>query len=540
MRLPLKAFAQPALRRQGSEPMLKHAGLVAGVMVIALLAAAALAFGQFILAALLGAILLAPMSVAIFVRAFGTRHDVLFWGLVLAMFGTSLASSVLQTSLSSISSGLLLLCAPMIALSVLPAMRNSLRIRWVVALLVAFYLIAMLSSIWGRSLLVPAVYTAIMSLKPFLYMGLGAALLWTPTSERVFQWMLRWIWLPLIVLVALQWLAPGAYSAFFTDRDTLAGSNPFVPGVPRAYGTFSHPAVLAAVAGCLALISFVNAMFGRNSLRMLATCAVYLFLVIAAGQRQELAACLIALLVAFAVARWRLSFRALALVAVLAILPVGGVMFLVIPEVVDRELANFGLLPAFGDLSARAVLYNDAVGIANRYWPLGSGFGTFASIGSVRFDQSQFYELGYRTFWWFKSQSYLQDAFWSRYIAETGWLGTAACLMVYAVVLQRLTSWQKLPLVARDVELHRRVVCAIVGMTYLLLVSPTGNAPAEAHGGLFALVYVGIAWNQIRAAQRSGVMTSGAQQAQRASAPSHAGVRKGRVRMAVAGTGERR
>ncbi len=480
-----------------------RAGLLVAVLSIGVFAALALALGQLLLAALLSALLLVPIGFALFVMVLGPRHDLMFWVLVLTLFGSSLVSSVLRINLSSVSTALLLLCVPLVMLSVLPAARTSRPIALILALTASFYVIGLLSSVLGRSQTVPAIYSMLMSVKPFVLLGLGAALTWSSTSDNAFQRLLRWTWLPLVVLVALQWFAPAAYAAVLSDRESLPGDNPFLPGVPRALGLFTHPAVMAAIVGCFALFCFVNALMDkRQRFWMLMLSAVYLALVVAAGQRQELAACLLALVLAFAVSKWRPTFSALLLIAVAAAIPVALVLYQVMPATINNELANFGIGPGYGRLAARAVLYGDSFDIANRYWPLGSGFGTFASVGSVRFDQSQFIDLGYNAFWWFRtSQSYLQDAFWSRYIAETGWLGLIAHLVVYLIVLRQVVSWLRLPVTSSNAKLHRRVVYAIVGLVFLLLVSPSGNVLSEPHGGLMALVFVGVAWQELRAAR---------------------------------------
>ncbi|MEO7854819.1 MAG: hypothetical protein ABIR94_21605, partial [Rubrivivax sp.] len=175
----------------------------------------------------------------------------------------------------------------------------------------------------------------------------------------------------------------------------------------------------------------------------------------------------------------------------------------VIPATIENELRNWGLADSYGGYSARAILYGDAISLANRYWPLGSGLGTFASVGSIRFDQSLFNELGYGAFWWFTARSFLQDAFWSKYIAETGWLGFLAHVGVYLLVLRAVLGWLRSEAASADPELFRRIVFAAVGLVFVIITSPTANALAEVHGALFPLMYVGIAWQQIVAARKA-------------------------------------
>lgn len=85
---------------------------------------------------------------------------------------------------------------------------------------------------------------------------------------------------------------------------------------------------------------------------------------------------------------------------------------------------------------ARSTLFLTSFKIANDYFPLGTGWGTFCSYYAAKeyspvyfsYGISEHPELGVQT------KLYLQDAYWPAVIAETGWLGIVAILGVFLIL----------------------------------------------------------------------------------------------------------
>lgn len=473
--------------------------VTAVLMLVAFFSAAFLGLGQYLYAGAISMPVLVLVGVLLFASVFGWRHDAIFWALVLALFVASLVSSLLRQRFTFLATGLLLVAVPFVAAAWFRFQGRSRHAMPLMVLMVVFYAIGLVSSLVGRSGFVPAVYTAIMSLKPFVLVGLGAALVWSRGTERGFEAIVRWAWLPFLVLGLLQWFAPSVYGAILSDPEATYDRNPFASQFPRALGPFNHPSVMATMAGAFAVFNVAYAAVDqRQVLRRLLTALAYLLVIVLTGQRQEFGAALVMLPVVYALVRWRPTFSAVTIVSLLSVVAVGALLWVVIPDNVERELQNWGFIDGgYGDVSPRSVLYADSIVLAARAFPLGTGFGTFASVGSIRFDQSLFVELGYGAFWWYTHRSFLYDSFWSRYIAETGWFGFAAQVLFYAVAARAVVNWLRDRAVVSDPALFRRAVLAASGLLLVLLISPTSNLLAEAHGSMFPLIYVGVAWRQI-------------------------------------------
>jgi hypothetical protein len=480
------------------------AAVFTGLLLVAFFTAALLGTGQYVLAGVISMPVMLALGLAIFVASLGWRHDGIFWTLVISLFIASLVSSFLRQRFTFVATALLLLAVPFVAAAVLKCRRESSHATALIVILVAFYAVGILSTVTGRSGLVPATYTAVLGIKQFVLVGLGAALIWSPRTERGFEGIVRWAWVPFLTLAALQWFAPSIYGAILSDPESTYDRNPFFSQFPRALGPFNHPSVMATMSGVFAVFNVAYVILDRRRFVFgFVAASAYLTVVVMTGQRQELAATLIVLPLVYALARWRPRFGTFVLVASVSLLAVGMLLYAVIPDNIERELQNWGLMSGQIDQSPRSVLYGDSLRLAAQYWPLGTGFGTFASVGSIRFDQSLFMELGYGAFWWFTQRSFLYDSFWSRFIAETGWFGFGLQLLFYIVTLRAIVGWLRDPIVLQDPMLFRRVVLAASGLILVLLISPTSNALSEAHGALFPLIYIGVAWRQIVAARVS-------------------------------------
>jgi hypothetical protein len=464
---------------------------------IGLFTALLLAIGQRLIAGALAALLLVPIGALLMWRTQGQRHDSFFWLLAASIFLSSLASAITHQSFSFVSTGILLLVSPFLVMNVVRMGGSSMHLRLAWVLLALYYAIGLLSSINGRSHFVAAAYTVVMSTKPFLLVAFGAALSWSDRTDRRFTWLVRWLWLPLLLIALMQWFTPGLYASVLADQEADPENNPLFNGLPRARALFHHPSILAAVSSMFALICLTDALLQRRA-RLALPMLAYGLLLLMSGQRQELAAACAAGPLVWAVSRWRLGLVPLMMGAGSALALLVIALYLINPQAVQLELGNWGLAAGAQAESARAILYSDSMMLADRYWPWGSGFGTFGSVGAVRFDQSLFDAMGYGAFWWFTKRSFLMDAFWAKYIAEVGWLGFAAHVTFYLVIAHALLGWLNGDRVRQDPTALRRCLLALGGLAFVLLASPTAFVLAEPHGGLFALMFLGLAWQRVQ------------------------------------------
>lgn len=74
---------------------------------------------------------------------------------------------------------------------------------------------------------------------------------------------------------------------------------------------------------------------------------------------------------------------------------------------------------------------------ANHYFPLGSGFATFASDQAARNYSPLYFQYGFNTLFGMTPEdgSFLSDTFWPMAIGQFGWIGSALYLYIYVRIL---------------------------------------------------------------------------------------------------------
>lgn len=140
----------------------------------------------------------------------------------------------------------------------------------------------------------------------------------------------------------------------------------------------------------------------------------------------------------------------------------------------------------FDAASARALLMQDGLDIALRFFPLGSGFATFATYMSGAYYSPLYFEYGLNTVWglWPTNPCFVSDSFWPAIIAQFGILGLIA-LVVLLVELFKSIS--------RDAK-RGNVRFAAYGMVplYLLILSTADASFFNFYGPFYALVIASI------------------------------------------------
>lgn len=140
----------------------------------------------------------------------------------------------------------------------------------------------------------------------------------------------------------------------------------------------------------------------------------------------------------------------------------------------------------FDASSVRALLMQDGLDIALRFFPLGSGFATFATYMSGAYYSPLYFEYGLNTVWglWPTNPCFVSDSFWPAVIAQFGILGLIA-LVVLLVELFKSIS--------RDAK-RGNVRFAAYGMVplYLLILSTADASFFNFYGPFYALVIASI------------------------------------------------
>lgn len=94
---------------------------------------------------------------------------------------------------------------------------------------------------------------------------------------------------------------------------------------------------------------------------------------------------------------------------------------------------------------ARAVLTMTGIKVANEYFPLGTGFGTYASY--VAADQYSpvyyMYGISEHSEMGVDRQMFLMDTYWPSVMCEMGWLGVVAIIVMLFVIFMKIQSLYK-------------------------------------------------------------------------------------------------
>lgn len=103
---------------------------------------------------------------------------------------------------------------------------------------------------------------------------------------------------------------------------------------------------------------------------------------------------------------------------------------------------------AFGGAidSARYQLLTKSFEIAKDHFPLGSGFGTFASYYSgVRYSPLyKIYGLSTVNGLSMSNRSFMSDSFWPMILGQTGWLGCIAYIVALAMLFMEIQKLRKI------------------------------------------------------------------------------------------------
>lgn len=121
---------------------------------------------------------------------------------------------------------------------------------------------------------------------------------------------------------------------------------------------------------------------------------------------------------------------------------VAGALALVIGIVTgyDQMAFYFGGKSKYDLNFVREKLLLDSGKIANRFFPLGSGFGTFASNIAAEHWSALYNEYNY------VYGPFLSDSFWPIVVAQTGWFGFGVFVLIVVIYLLRAIRLQKINL----------------------------------------------------------------------------------------------
>lgn len=370
-------------------------------------------------------------------------------------------------------------------------------------LLFSFYMLLLYLLILLISTIMPATYTksytamlyqlmALIKTYLVLAFAFGMSKTYGVKLQDTIYMVGKWLWIPMLIFVLIQFTAPSAFKFIFPFSMVASEETGLFPS--RALGLFESSAYLASFSAFYSILFFSKAVCEisiRKKLYEFFLMGIYLFLVLSAIQRQELAALFIALVFVFVLyKKERILFRA---GASLAIVLLGGVVFLVLfGDMSTKEFESWGGNRYAAISHPRANLYDGAFQIAKDSFPLGSGIGSYAGAGATKFNLELFYKMGFAKLWWFgdKKTDFLMDSYWANPIAEAGFLGACFLLLHYLLLLTALI-WNLMISIngARILWL-----IAAASLLYILLTSSTSPSFIEPRIIFFPFLAIAMAY----------------------------------------------
>ncbi|MFG6448504.1 hypothetical protein ACG0Z6_09655 [Roseateles sp. BYS180W] len=370
-------------------------------------------------------------------------------------------------------------------------LQQSQTFRWSMGALAVFLMLTLISTLFaGRSKYDAGLYQFLSNVKPVLIILVGFAVAEMKGSEGLVWRVVKTLWLPMLLLMVFQWGAPNLYSKVFK-----------FPGVPpveyfgifpsRGMGIFEHPSFASTFGALMSLYCFAVARSDPDRKSQAVVFAVlYFIIMLGGGGRGELISYLFA---AFCIALVGSKGRSLGqmFMIVLVVGIVSSVAYFVYKESFAEEALMWGASASGQIEHPRAQLYDGAIYIANKYWPLGSGLGTYGGAGSFNFDMSMYYELGFNSFWWFAAgENYIMDIYWHNSIAEAGWFGFCALLIHYLLLGFYAAGKFR---AESDVRASALWALAFSGVVFNLLNSLTSPAFQDPRLFFFPAICIGLA-----------------------------------------------
>ena len=361
-------------------------------------------------------------------------------------------------------------------------------LRVLLILLLLHFAFALLSSLLGRSHAVAALWQLQYNLKWPLMFGLGTLLIWNDRVEGVMRKVVGWSWIFIGLALALEIGLYGVHSQIFglnLDRQP----NPFLWAGGRYRGPFSHAGYFAIICALLTVGAIVQLLAGRGRAWGLVA-LIYFAFVLASGQRQELLALALALGLLGAI-RWRDHLPLLLIgIGCLVTLAIAGFIYVgYLP--MQSTLAQWGLVADLSPLSERAIISTNGIAVAQQYFPLGSGLGTYGGAGAQKFDLSLFVDLGFGRYWWFQEGLYILDTYWPCIVAESGFFGAFLVFLFFLVMWSTLfrRAWY-----AFETPVFGLNLLALGSLTLLLGNTPSSPILTDPRGALVFWLIIGAAW----------------------------------------------
>jgi hypothetical protein len=267
----------------------------------------------------------------------------------------------------------------------------------------------------------------------------------------------------------MQWFVKDLYLPLFNVAHIDTELTSYLPAPGRSL--FNHPSILAAVSAFFALYSLVKwLLYAESKTKNLMNFIFSTILLLCSNQRQEIFGFMSCVFIVFMFYRregWAKRLFISSSVMAIAILLFIGIFY----DAFIQEIALWGFSGTQRSHIPRMQMYEGAVSLANSYFPLGSGLGTWGGVGALKYDLSLYYKLRYSVEWWWRERdAYLLDAFWPNPIAEGGFIG--AIFLLFHYILLIIFSLKK-SMDKTLVGIKQHWLLAAVSILFVLMVTPT-------------------------------------------------------------------
>ncbi len=264
-----------------------------------------------------------------------------------------------------------------------------------------------------------------------------------------------------IILMLWQFLLPQFYSLIFS-AGLHKGTALISEGVyiSRGAGIYAHPGQMGIFAGSFTIILFYKQLKTKGLLynKNAAWLAMSFMALILTFSRLEAAATIIGLLAAYLFVfkgqnrlfRFAIWF---CLVSVLTFAIYPSIMFIYANSVGDGFVFSS---------DPRIVFFVKGVEIANDYFPLGSGMGTFGGYVAAIYDSPLYIHYGFQEYYWYRQGNFLADTFWPHILGESGYLGLF-CYTMSLLVIVRIAIKQ-----AKRTSVHRAIPMTVISTMFLI------------------------------------------------------------------------
>lgn len=189
--------------------------------------------------------------------------------------------------------------------------------------------------------------------------------------------------------------------------------NPFFEKFDYRYFTeslqlcFQHPTYLAAVCMTCMVVLMCNMKYDQKNMKYIIMLAVIIGLTF---RSKAIGSLLVVFAVYFSSVKYKMKTK-----GIILIMGICAALYFGMGQI--ETYFSVGT-----SVPIRLKMFRDGISIAQRYFPLGAGFGSFGTTVAYESGSSFYYNLGYMT-GYYKDQP-VGDAFWPGVFAESGWIGT--------------------------------------------------------------------------------------------------------------------